>query len=187
MSTVTRSTFLLHVSNYPYIDLEVKGLLTFMTAYESLEYITPTGEDRIWPRGPEAAKEDGISLTVKPWEFWLLIDGGRGEISCSNHSCHGFRYQVYNASQDTYTSMEVTEQEAIDIKKAVDAMIGEHDHMFNRLFKPGQSGLYRPAHKVTAYPVKSRRYDHVPEDTLPRREYGPKWPATQADIDQYRD
>lgn len=183
MPTVTRSTFWPWAGDYPYIDLEVKGLLTFMTAYESVVYIIPTGEDCIWPGGSDAAKQDGISLTVKPWEFWLLIDGGRGEISCCDHGCHGFVFQVYNASQDARSSIEVTEKEAIDIKKAVDAMIGEHD----RLFKPGESGLYKPAHKVLAYPVKSLRYDHVPEDTLPRREYGPKWPATKADIDQYHD
>lgn len=181
MPTVTRNTLWPYSGDHPYIDLEVKGILSFITAYETIDYITPTGEPRVWPGGPEAAKADGIDLAVKPWEFWLLIDGGRGEISCSDHSCHGYRYEIYNASQDTQVSIQVTAAEAIEIKAAVDKMLAEHP----TLFSPGPTGLYKPSHKVLAYPAQSLRFTHRPEEILEKRSYEPKWPATQADIDRY--
>jgi hypothetical protein len=181
MLTVTRNTFWPYAGDYPYIDLEVKGVLSFMTAYETIDYITPTGEPRVWPGGPEAAKGDGIDLAVKPWEFWLLIDGGRGEISCSDHGCHGYRYEIYSAANDTQVSLQVTEPEAIEIKAAVDKMLAEHPP----LFSPGPTGLYKPSYKVLAYPAQSRRFTHRSEILAPKEYHPPKWPATQADIDRY--
>jgi hypothetical protein len=181
MPTVTRSTFWPYAGDYPYIDLEVKGTLTFMTAYKTIDYITPTGEPRIWPGGPDAAKADGIDLAVKPWEFWLLVDGGRGEISCSDHGCHGFRYEIYNAANDTQVSIQVDATEATEIKAAVVKMLAEHP----TLFSPHQTALYKPAHNVLAYPATARRFTHKPETAAPKESYAPKWPATQADIDYY--
>jgi hypothetical protein len=155
-----------------------------MSIYESLDYITPTGEPCLWPGGPEAAKEDGIDLAVHPWEFWLLVDGGRAEISCSDHSCHGIRYQIYNAAHDNQTSIQVSATEAEQIKAAVDSMLAEHPN----LFSPGQAGLYKPSHKVLAYPAKSVRFTHKPEvPSLVRTHTMPKWPASVSDIERYRD
>ncbi len=183
MSIVTRCAFWPYAGDHPYLDLEVKGILTFMSIYKTLDYITPTGEPRIWPNGPEAAKGDGIDLTVHPWEFWLLVDGGRGEISCSDHSCHGYRYEVYNAAHDTQTSIQVTADEAIQIKAAVDSMLAGHPP----LFSSGQKGLYKPSHKVLAYPAKSLNFTHTPEEYYPiRTDTTPKWPATRFDVERYK-
>jgi hypothetical protein len=184
MSIVTRNTFWPYAGDNPYIDLEVKGVLSFMSIYESLDYITPTGEPRLWPGVPEAAKEDGIDLAVHPWEFWLLVDGDRTEISCSDHGCNGIRYEIYNAWHDSQTSIQITESEAVQIKAAVDSMLAEHP----TLFSPGQTGFYKPSHKVLAYPAESRRFTRNPEDGPPiRSDTRPKWPASRSDIERYKD
>jgi len=186
MSVVTRNTFWLYAGDFPYIDLKVKGVQTFMIVYHTLELLTPTEEHYLWPGGPEVAAEDGMDTRIRPWEFFLLVDGGRGEIRCTHPgSCSDAdaEFHVYSREQDTQIGVSLTNAEAEEVKKAVEKMVEEHRDSF----VPGESGIYKPAYLVPRYQAKSLRFVNTGEVYVPEEEYkkrhAPRWPRGEEGMD----
>ncbi len=155
MSVVTRNTLWFSAGDIPYVDFEVKGLLIFFNFAKSLTYCIPDGKKKaIWPGGPKAAKADGIRLTVKDWCWWLIADDSV-EMSCSYSDAFGAQFAFYNADKGIQMTLPITENEAKEIKKAVDEMIHNGEG-----FKTDSSlHVIKPSYKAIAYPVKAYRWE----------------------------
>jgi hypothetical protein len=151
MPSVTRAAIWPYAGDYPYVDLEVKGVQTFMWFSKQLEYFVPRKKHFLWPGN---AKDDGIDTRTHSYEWWLVFDG-KNAISCTNKQIHGIEYTIYNAEANTATSMQVTEAEAHEIKAAVERMVKDVKE-----FKKGEPGFFKPPNTVSTYPVKSLLYTH---------------------------
>jgi len=164
--TVTRNTIWLNAGQYPYIDLEIKGVSTFTTFAKTLEFYTPTHKTAIWlDMTPKQAKEDyGMDLLVRPWSWWLVIDG-ISEISCSYSGTYGQAvvnwYDGYTGSQK---NIRVTDTEAADICKAVKSMVANSE---KGAFKKGPKGILQPGGMMIKYRVQSLVY-HRSGSALPK-------------------
>ncbi len=153
MSVVTRNTLWFSAGDIPYVDFEVKGLQLFFNFSKSLTYCVPDGKKKaLWPGGPKVAKEDGISLQVKDWSWWLIADDSI-EMSCSYSDAFGPQLAFYNAEKGIQMTLPVTEAEAKEIRKAVKDMMG--DHALKRDFS---IKVLEPSYKVIAYPVEAYRW-----------------------------
>ncbi len=168
MTIVTRSTLWFSAGDIPYVDFEVKGLLLFFNFSKSLTYCVPDGKKKaLWPGGAKAAKQDGISLTVKDWSWWLIADDSI-EMSCSYSDAFGAQFAFYNAEKGIQMTLPLTELEAKEISKAVKQMMGDHELKRDLSLK-----VLKPSYKAIAYPVEAYRWKankthktkvkHIPE------------------------
>jgi len=177
MSVVTRSSLWFHAGDYPYVDLEVKGLLTFVNFTKTLEYLRPARKHFLWPGGPKVAKQDGMDTRVRPWEFWIVLDGSAAEISCSHSGAFGPEFQIYDSARGTNATLHLTEAEAVAVHTAVEKMIqGQRSE-----FRVGKKGIYKPANRVLAHHVSSLIYTHHGPAAPAVWPHGPRWPAPESE------
>ena len=164
MAIVTRSTLWFSAGDVPYVDFEVKGFLIFFNFSKSLTYCIPDGKKKaIWPDGPKAAKQDGISLQVKDWSWWLIADDSV-EMSCSYSDAFGPQFGFYNSEKGIQITFSVTESEAREIRKAVDKMMENKDLKLDTSFH-----VLEPSYKVIAYPVKAYRWESPKTHRNPKK------------------
>lgn len=171
MVIVTRNTLWFSAGDIPYVDFEVKGLLIFFHFSKSLTYCIPDGKKKaIWPGGPTVAKQDGISLDVKDWSWWLIADDSI-EMSCSFSDAFGAQLAFYSAEKGIQITLPVSEAEAKEISKAVESMINDSHESF-----PQDKSLrvLEPSYKVIAYPVKAYRWE-APRTRKTKDKHGPEW------------
>lgn len=169
--TVTRSTIWLNAGEFPYIDLEIKGLTTFTYFSKSLVYYTPTHKTAVWMNmTPKQAKEDGMDIDVRPWSWWIVLDG-MTEISCSYSGAHKQAVMKwFNGHDSSEQTLLVTDSEAADIYNAVKAMVGQAvkeaaaihkmDSKYNS-FKKGAKGILKPGAYAMKYRVQGIEYIHT--------------------------
>ena len=153
-----------------YVELEIKGLTTFTYFSKSLVFYTPTHKTAIW-RGltPKQAKEDGMDLAVRPWSWWLILDGIT-EISCTYSGTYGQPVvRWFNGHEGSEQTMPVTNAEATEIYNAVRAMMTDavwtatrlHKvDKTNGLFKKGPKGLLTPGGSAMKYRAQGLEYKH---------------------------
>jgi len=169
MNTVTRSTIWLDADE-PYIDLEIKGLTTFTYFSKSLVFYTPTHKTAVWlDMTPKQAKEDGMDLAVRPWSWWLVLDGST-EISCAYSGTYGQAVVRWFGHDGSVQTMRLTNAEAADTYNAVKAMMtdaawnAKQLHKMNKTngtFEKGPNGLLKPGGSAIKYRTKSITYTHT--------------------------
>jgi hypothetical protein len=169
-STVTRNTIWLTSGDYPYVDLEIKGVETFTNFSKSLVFYTPTHKTAIWfDKTTKEAKEDGMDLAVRPYSWWLVLDG-INEIRCDYAGSHSSAaVQWFNGHEGSSQTLIVSEAEAMDIFKAVKSMVsqavkdaaGIHkvEPSFGT-FEKGPKGILKPAGIIVKYRVQGLVYNH---------------------------
>jgi hypothetical protein len=168
--TVTRHTIWLTSGDYPYVDLEIKGVETFTNFSKSLAFYTPTHKTAIWfDKTAKEAKDDGMDLAVRPYSWWLVLDD-INEIRCDYTGSHGAAtVHWFNGREGSSQTLLVTEAEAMDIFKAVKDMVGQAvkdaaaihkmEPSFGT-FKKGPKGILKPAGIVVKYRVQGLIYNH---------------------------
>ncbi len=170
-STVTRNTIWLTSGDYPYVDLKIKDVETYMNFSKSLAFYTPTHKTAIWldKTTKQAKKDDGMDLVVRPYSWWLVLDG-INEIRCDYSGTYGSAaVNWYNGHEGSSQSMTVSETEAMDIFKAVKSMVGQAvkdaaeihkmESSFGTFVK-GPKGILKPAGIIVKYRVQGLVYNH---------------------------
>lgn len=173
MPVVTRNMIWFQAGDIPYVDFEFNGVSIFFDFKKSLTYCIPDGRKKaMWPGGPSAARDDGMDLTVKSWCFWLIADD-IAEMSCSYSGAHGPEFHFYNKEHGITITRRITENEAKQIKQAVEDMVkdAKKDDKFPR---DETIHVLKPSYTVMSYPVKAYRWTAKQRYTTDRV-YTPVW------------
>lgn len=186
---ITRSTIWLNAGDFPYIDLEIKGLTTFMNFSKSLTFYTPTHKTAIWlDMTPKQAKEeDGMDLNVRPWSWWIILDG-ISEISCVYSGAYKQSIVTwFNGHDGSKQSMLVTNAEAAEIYNAVKAMVAravkdaaaihKMEPVYG-VFKKGPKGILSPGGLAIKYRVQGIEYKHHGPPAPAISQFAPSFQST---------
>jgi len=150
--------------DHPVLSVEVKGVSSYITFSNRLEFFRPTSTHATLPGFTlEDIENSGIDVGVRPWSWWIVLDNIT-ELSCvfrggSDHGPGNGQFRIYDGNIGSCIEIMLTEDEAELIYSKVSAAIGEH-------LQAGRKGILRPAYSTLEYPVKSYIFVHTGEPAI---------------------
>ena len=169
----------LNSADIPSVVATVNGAMSITKFTKTAEFIVPQSKKKaIWPSGEADAAASGIDLTVRPYTWWIILDGFT-QIGVTFKPAHGNSYvlEVTDGRVDSF--MKITPAEA---KELYDSLKSEMRAMNkHKLLRAGSEGVFRPAETMLEYHVRSWIYREDRDPKLPPHgQFPPKFRSAGA-------
>lgn len=149
-------------ADYPSISASVNKTYTILSFVKTCDFILPTtAKNSIWPDGPADAADRGITLTMRPWVWWILLDD-TSQLSVTYEPSHGNTYVFTMSSGILSNFMKITEDTARELFTSVKELI----HILQKRLNKSVVGIFTPSDSVMKYHTRQWRY-HESRDISP--------------------
>lgn len=138
----------------PSIATVVGDVMTIMKFTKTAEFIVPQPKRKaIWPSGEADAAESGIELTVRPYTWWIVMDGYT-QIGVTFRPAHGNSYvlEVGDGRMNTLTQISPV------VAKELFATLKSSMRNIKKYLRAGSEGIFKPSETVLEYHVRTWIY-----------------------------